>query len=1381
MAGQVNLPQYPEFHITEDPDISSKWEDWLEGFESMLGAMSVTEQKNRRTMLLYYMGGSTRKVVKRLDNIGQDTDEDCYEKIITALNNHFTPKLNRVYGMNMLQQVRQRPGETIDNYLVRVKEKIAAIQIDKLNKDQIIELITLTHLVNYCSNKSVKHKAIRDDLSLDNFLKTARAAERAEIQLKDMENRENPSGSVNWIKKEYDKNRSSSDDYGKQRRGRSPFRRSFQRRKSRSQNRRRFSNSPHPKKNMNKSCFRCGGSYPHDSECPAMNKKCEKCSRFGHFAKLCHTKQKSKVHSVQDEVGIESEEEYITVPTVHSIMSPNGKTKWTTVKLYNQNIQVMIDTGAEIDIIDENTFRKLPTDKIDLLPVNRKYCGYGPDDMKKEIEMLGKFECDIKAPTTKRKTKIQVHVIKGKANNLLSCVTSEKLGLLIFTCQVTTEENIYTKYKDRFEGIGKMKGTTVTININKEIKPVAQKPRRTPFHLRDKIEEEMERLKQMDIIEDAVGPTPWISPLVIVHKPNGDIRVCLDSRIINTAIERERHPLNTIEELIVELNGAQYFSKIDLNKGYHQLELAEESRYITTFATHDKLYRYKRLCFGINSAAEIFQKAVADMLRGIPGQMNMSDDIIIYSKTKEEHQRTIEQVMLRLKEFNVTANKQKCEFWKNEIEFFGHVFSQDGISPSKDKVSAIVNASEPKTPDEVRSLIGMAQYLSRFIPNYSSIVEPLRVLTKKKTVWKWTEDEINSFEDLKTSLSNWKTLSYFNTKFRTELIVDASPVGLGSILTQKNSEDNINVVEYASRKLSETESRYSQSEREALAVVWATEHFNHYLIGSEFTVITDHQPLLGIMNKPMSKPTARLHRLCLRLQPYKMTLKYAPGKNNPADYLSRHPSQETVHSDESWLDLQTDNICINALKLYESGEDASITLQELEQETRNDIVIQNVIKCIPDQKWHELDYAQKTDYQSFKRIREELSVVNGLLLRDERIVVPESLRERAVRLAHSSHQGIVKTKALIRETIWFPGIDRMVEQKVENCLSCQSCTWTGEVNREPAKMTKLPSEPWKEVSMDFCGPFPGGEYLLVVMDDYSRYPEVEILYSTSANATIPVLDAIFSRQGIPEVAKSDNGPPFNSEQFKSWTRYIGLHHRKITPRWPEANGEVERFMRTLNKAVKTAKIEKGNWKQEIYKFLRHYRATPHSTTSISPCEMLNGRKLKTELPVRVRRKAVRFKDQVELAERKDQRLKEYMKELADERKGARESNLSIGENVLVKQDKVDKFTPPYDSKPYKIKSKKGSMITAERSDKRITRNASHFKRITEQCAKASKSQDFIEEENEIEIENEPESKKEVPETHTFRSKDLPPVTMQSRPERKTKMPSKYDDFIMYTK
>ena len=195
--------------------------------------------------------------------------------------------------------------------------------------------------------------------------------------------------------------------------------------------------------------------------------------------------------------------------------------------------------------------------------------------------------------------------------------------------------------------------------------------------------------------------------------------------------------MNTIEELIVELNGAKFFSKIDLNKGYHQLELSEESRYITTFATHGDLYQYKRLCFGINSAAKVFQKAVADMLQGIPGVKNMSDDIIVFSKTHEEHEATIKKVMEQLREFNVTANQDRCEFFKREITFFGHVFSDQGISPSEEKISAVVNATPPQTKEELKSLLGMAQYVSWFIPNYSATVENYQ--TQKVIIVKQSE------------------------------------------------------------------------------------------------------------------------------------------------------------------------------------------------------------------------------------------------------------------------------------------------------------------------------------------------------------------------------------------------------------------------------------------------------------------------------------------------------------------------------------------------------------------------------------------------------------------------------------------------------------------
>lgn len=193
----------------------------------------------------------------------------------------------------------------------------------------------------------------------------------------------------------------------------------------------------------------------------------------------------------------------------------------------------------------------------------------------------------------------------------------------------------------------------------------------------------------------------------------------------------------------------------------------------------------------------------------------------------------------------------------------------------------------------------------------------------------------------------------------------------------------------------------------------------------------------------------------------------------------------------------------------------------------------------------------------------------------------------------------------------------MVKEKVDNCLACQAATTQGTCNQscpEPLKMMQLTRGRWKEVAIDFTGPFPSGDYLLVVIDEYSRFPEVEIVTSTSARAVIPKLNAIFSRQGIPDVLKSDNGPPFNGHEFSNFAEYLGFHHRKITPVWPKANGEAERFMRSLKKCVTTAHTEHKNWKQELFKFLRQYRATPHSTTNLSPCEALNQRKLKTTLP-----------------------------------------------------------------------------------------------------------------------------------------------------------------------
>ena len=230
------------------------------------------------------------------------------------------------------------------------------------------------------------------------------------------------------------------------------------------------------------------------------------------------------------------------------------------------------------------------------------------------------------------------------------------------------------------------------------------------------------------------GPTEWISPAHAVPKPKqpGKLRLCVDIRAPNKAILRTRHIIPTIEDLVVDLNGAKYFSKLDMNQGYHQLELAPESRYITTFSTHRGLFRYKRLNFGMNCAAEIFDDVIRQTVSGIPGVVNRSDDIFVTGKTKDEHDSNLEKVLKRLMSKNLTLNFEKCEFGKEEIEFFGLHFSGKGVSPTQAKVEAIKKAEPPSTPDEVSSFLGMVTYCSQFIPNAAAISEPLRSLTHIK-------------------------------------------------------------------------------------------------------------------------------------------------------------------------------------------------------------------------------------------------------------------------------------------------------------------------------------------------------------------------------------------------------------------------------------------------------------------------------------------------------------------------------------------------------------------------------------------------------------------------------------------------------------------------
>ena len=370
---------------------------------------------------------------------------------------------------------------------------------------------------------------------------------------------------------------------------------------------------------------------------------------------------------------------------------------------------------------------------------------------------------------------------------------------------------------------------------------------------------------------------------------------------------------------------------------------------------------------------------------------------------------------------------------------------------------------------------------------------------------------------------------------------------------------NGRIVQFASRALSAVEQRYSQTEREALAITWACEHFHIYIFGAPFTVFTDHKPLTSIFNNTRSQLSARIERWVLRTQTYDMTVIYIPSHDNPADYLSRHPTHQPPSDREQKIAEEYINYILS------TSNPKAMTIDEVATKTAKDKTLTIVIQAILTNKWQCVeDGIDKATFHTLHANRAKLSLAHkdSIILKGHWIVLPEALQNRAVKIAHAGHQGIVKTVALLREKVWFKNMQPLVEENIKNCHTCQISTH--KPTREPLQMSPLPAAPWAEVSADF-GHLQNGKYLLVVTDDYSRYVVVDILDSISTTSVIPRLDKIFAEFGVTVSLKTDNGPPFNSHEFKTYASITGFRHRRITPLWPQANGETERFMRTVKK------------------------------------------------------------------------------------------------------------------------------------------------------------------------------------------------------------------------
>ena len=1202
-------------------------------------------------MLLHFAGPDVQEIFSTLADTGEATD---YAAAVTALNGYFLPKVNSAFARQKFHRLQQKEGETVLQFVTRLRKEGKDCNFGADFDNQLRDAVLCKCRSDYVRRKLLEE---REELTLARTLALAEQCESVEHQMSQLSMSEPSKVDANRV---YEKaGRPKSKQRSKGNKGREIH------------------------------CYRCGstGHLGGDSKCPARGQTCRKCKGKDHFASVCKTKTKKPgVNQIQEEPQASGEQVDYAFRVTDRVQSNMLKLSVGGVEL-----EMLVDSGATNNIVDEETWEQLKAKRIkcksEAAPVDRKLYAYASN---KPLPVKGRFTCEV--VVGQGKAQAEFLVIKGKGVPLLGKDTAMKLGVLKIGVDIATvvetKQILQQKFPEVFGGIGKLKSKQVTLHIDPAVKPVAQPLRRIPFNLQDKVERKVQELLDCDIIEEVDGPTPWVNPVVIIPKADGDIRLCIDMRRANEAIIRGRYPIPTVDELLHNMNGSKVFSKLDLKWGYHQLELSPESCQITTFVTHKGLYRYKRLLFGVSSASEQYQHEISTALAGIEGVNNISDDIIVHGPDQTTHDQRLHKTMQRLRQHGLTLNVDKCLFNVDRLVFMGILLSEKGIGPTEERVRALQETREPTTVSEVRSFLGLANYSSRFIPHFATLSEPLRQLTRKDVPFHFGAEQKAAFESLKQSMAEAGTLAYFDKNAPSKVIADASPVGLGAVLVQ--SQDGAWVpICYASRSLTECERKYSQTEKEALALVWACERFHAYIYGMRFDLVTDHKPL-EVIYGPRSKPSARIERWVIRLQPYNFRIVYAPGQSNIADPLSRLLSRNKATSYEHGAEEYVRFAAISATP-------AALTTREVEEASAVDeelIALREAVKTGRFEKC-----------KAYSPAAGELCVIGQLVLRGTRIVLPSKLRSQAIALAHEGHLGIVGTKQNLRSKVWWPCMDKAAEKFCKSCYGCQLVTRPDPP--EPLRSTTLPEGPWQDLAIDLLGPLPSGHSILVVVDYYSRYYEYAIMTSTTTVKVIDNLEEIFSRHGLPTTIKSDNGPQFRSEEFREYCKQNGIVHLKTTPKWPQANGEVERQNSSLMKRIRIAQAERLDWKKELRRYVTKYRGIDHATTGKSPAELLFNRKIKGKLP----ELHADYRPDLEIRDR-DAEVKAKTEAHADKFMNARPSDVQVGDQVLVRQEKKDKFSTPFNPSPFQVVSKTGNSVVVEsQGGTQYSRNTSHVKKF----------------------------------------------------------------------
>lgn len=1195
--------------FNKDSDITS----YLERLEQLF-ICNVVEEGMKVPMLLTLIGSETYTVLK--DLLAPDTPStQSFEVLSEVLIRHFSPRRLLVAERYKFYMANQEAEEDVKAFAVRLRNFAKYCQFGQFLQDALRD-----KFVCGLRSEGIKRKLLSEDnISFDRALQIAGSMELTEGQLKVMAT-ESELASVNKLSKHGATQQSKFKTH---------------RHSSWAHNKDKSQHFNQPFRSNNLQCKRCPRYHADLSKCPAIHWNCYACGEKGHTSNssMCKhtlhlvteeesTQQNFKESGVQDKNG-DSEDEYLQlgmletessnmVSLINCLHSNNSLCIELCIEGVKRKMEV--DSGACKSVIHKDDyiswFPEISMTKVNfklrvVTGQNVKILGQIFVNVKFKEETINAplivLDSDVKFIPLLGRDWLSILNPKWKSDILQSSINwlngkpNDNSLVPVNQCKNVQNQSsdLENEIKEKFAIVFQSEGSTHILKFKVDFKlkdnftPVFHRAYQMPYALKPKVEEEISRLVKTGVLKK-VSHSSWASPIVVVPKKNSeDIRICVDfKKTLNLAIDTDHCTLPLPDDIYAQLSGSKVFTEIDLKNAFQQLQISPECQELLTINTHLGLFQYTKLPFGVSAAPGKFQSVMEAILGGLENVKVYLDNIFIWSYSVHDCHKKVTAVMKRLVEYNVKVNFAKCKFYKTSMEFLGHIIDANGIYPTKEKTECIRNAVTPTNLTQLKSYLGLLNYYRKFIPNLSEELKCLYDLCKNEVSFNWTQEHEQCFQKSKQFLMSNKVLHHFNPNLPIFITCDASGYGVGAVLSHGKDKP----VLFVSSTLSSTEKKYSNLERESLAIIFALKKFHKYIFGRKFVLITDHEPLKFIFGRNKGIPAtaaARITRWAILLSAYDYEIEYKKGKSiTNADGLSRVPmNTDTEVSCELFSFNLSNTIPLNAFDIAGS--------------TKKDRILQKVIEFTLSGWPHTVEDTLKCYFHK----RHELSVEFDCLMLGNKVVIPHLLRTEVLSLFHEEHMGIVRTKMLIRSYCWWPGINSDIEKYISECEICMKFQNFSHKIYFPWPTA---SNSFFRVHLDFFYKF--NFIFLIIVDQRSKYLDVKLMdNSSNARETIMKCKEFFSYFGLPTELVTDNGPPFNSAEFVTFCQANGIKPLKSPPYHPQSNGSAERYVQTVKKSLdKSIFIEKNQVigkhlvLTRLLNFLFTFRNTPSTSTNQSP-------------------------------------------------------------------------------------------------------------------------------------------------------------------------------------